>query len=162
MLGSLRQGWHLKSVWLDPGSARTAQPAFPPQAALEMRSRDLPSFQGGWPRSFRPIQTTNDGAPGRLHLGTGDTTVHNLPGTRAKSSQWIPMNAHVARWNSGFAPNCRVSNRAPGRQIPGFRLCGRPSGNYRSIDIPAHLRRGRRCTFPRTAGGRIPLHSLAA
>lgn len=52
MLGALRQGWRLKSDWLDPGAAQTAQPAFPPMAALEMRSRDLPSFQGGCPDPF--------------------------------------------------------------------------------------------------------------
>ena len=97
MLGALRQGWRLKSDWLDPGAAQTAQPAFPPMAALEMRSRDLPSFQGGCPDPFvlsKPQMTVR---PVACIWGPGDTTVHNLPGTRAKSSQWIPMNADVSR-----------------------------------------------------------------
>jgi hypothetical protein len=48
---------------------------------------------GGWPRSIRPVQTTNEGAPGPSHLGTGDITGRNLPRTGAKSSRSIPGNA---------------------------------------------------------------------
>ncbi len=72
---------------------------------------------GGWPRFFRPIQTTNEGAPGPSHSGAGDTNRHNLPGTGAQSTRWIPANAH-ADTNSRAAAKRRQLRITNGRKSP--------------------------------------------